>query len=138
MPPNLLPSNVDMTNQKSIRLIIPAATLALLGTLTCCVLPARADVKLPAMFMDHAVLQRDMPIPVWGWADPGDEVTVEIEGGQSQTINADGTGKWRVTLDPLKVGKPLTMVVTGGKSETGKTQMAITDVLAGEVWLWSG
>ena len=49
----------------------PIVTLALLGTLTYCALPARADVKLPAMFTDHAVLQRDMPVPVWGSADPG-------------------------------------------------------------------
>src|SRR3954464_15334536 len=71
----------------------------------------RADVKLPAMFTDHAVLQRDMPVPVWGWADPGEEVTVTIA-GQTHKAKADDKGKWRVTLEPLKVGDPLTLVVT--------------------------
>ncbi len=65
-----------------------------------------ADVKLPAMFSDHAVLQRDMPVPVWGWAEPGEEVTVSIA-GQTQKATADDKGKWSVKLDPLSVGEPL-------------------------------
>src|SRR3954465_5568244 len=101
-----------MTNQKSVRLTIPIPTLALLSALNCWALPARADVKLPAMFTDHAVLQRDMPVPVWGWAEPGEEVPVTTA-GQTQKTKADDKGKWRVTLDPLSVGKPLTLVVQG-------------------------
>ena len=66
--------------------------------------------KLPAIFTDHAVLQRDMPVPVWGWAEPGEEVTVAIA-GQTQKAKADDKGKWRVTLEPLSVGEPLTLVV---------------------------
>src|SRR6267142_159440 len=120
-----------MTNHKSVRLANPIAILALLGTFTCCALPARADVKLPAMFTDHAVLQRDMPVPVWGWADPGEEVTVSIA-GQTQKTKADDKGKWRVTLDPLSVGKPLTLVAQG------KNRVERKDILAGEVWLCSG
>src|SRR4051812_11982649 len=64
---------------------------------------ALADVKLPAMFTDHAVLQREMPVPVWGWAEPGEEVKVSI-GGQTETAKADEKGKWHVTLKPLAVG----------------------------------
>jgi sialate O-acetylesterase len=90
-----------------------------------------ADVKLPAMFTDHAVLQRDMPVPVWGWADPGEEVTVTIA-GQTHKTKADDKGKWRVTLDPLKVGDPLTLVAEG------KNRLERKDILAGEVWLCSG
>jgi sialate O-acetylesterase len=91
----------------------------------------RADVKLPAIFTDHAVLQRDMPVPVWGWADPGEEVAVTIA-GQSHKTKADDKGKWRVTLEPLSFGKPLTLIAEG------KNRIERKDILAGEVWLCSG
>ncbi len=90
-----------------------------------------ADVKLPAMFTDHAVLQREMPVPVWGWADPGEEITVAIA-GQTHKTKADDKGKWRVTLEPLAVGKPLKLTVEG------KNRVAVNDILVGEVWLCSG
>ena len=77
------------------------AAVALLVTVSFCAAPARADVKLPSMFTDHAVLQRDMPVPVWGWADPGEEITVTIA-GQTHKTKADDKGNWRVTLEPLK------------------------------------
>ena len=64
----------------------------------------QAEVKLPAIFTDHAVLQRDMPVPVWGWADPGEEVTVAIA-GQTHKATADDKGKWRVTLGSLVRGR---------------------------------
>ncbi len=92
---------------------------------------ARADVKLPAIFSDHAVLQRDMKLPIWGKADPGEEVTVSIA-GQTQKTKADANGKWRVTLEPLSVGEPLTMTVAG------KNKVEVKDILVGEVWLCSG
>ncbi len=104
------------------------ATVTILAA-TCVV--ARADVKLPAMFSDQAVLQREMPAPVWGWADPGEEVKVSIA-GQTKTATADDKGEWKVTLDPLKVGKPLTLVVEG------KNRLEVKDILVGEVWLCSG
>src|SRR4051812_30561289 len=100
-----------MTNQVLRQISAAGATVALLATLTLGAAPACADVKLPAMFTDHAVLQRDMPLPVWGWADPGEEVIVTIA-GQTHKAKADDKGKWRVTLEPLKVGDPLTLVVT--------------------------
>jgi sialate O-acetylesterase len=92
---------------------------------------ANADVKLPAMFSDHAVLQRDMPVPVWGWAEPGEEVTVSIA-GQTHKATADDKGKWSVKLDPLSVGDPLTLVVEG------KNRLERKDILVGEVWVCSG
>src|SRR5689334_11777135 len=101
-----------MTNQISRRPFATIANIALLATFAFCAASARADVKLPSMFTDHAVLQRDMPVPVWGSADPGEEVTVTIA-GQTQKTKADDNGKWRVTLEPLKVGDPLTLVVEG-------------------------
>ena len=68
---------------------------------------AFAALKLPAMFTDGAVLQRDMPVPVWGWADPDEEVKVSFA-GQSKTASVDANGKWSVTLDKLKATFPRT------------------------------
>jgi sialate O-acetylesterase len=93
---------------------------------------ANAELKLPAMFTDHAVLQRDMPVPVWGWAKPGAEVTVAI-GGQTEKAKADDKGNWRVTLKPLQVGDPLKLIV-----ESGSDRLEVSDILVGEVWLCSG
>lgn len=54
-----------------------------------------AALRLPAVFADHAVLQRNAPVPVWGWAEPGEMVTVAIA-GQTATATADAAGRWRV------------------------------------------
>ena len=105
--------------------------ITLLAALTGATTEATADVKLPAIFSDHAVLQREMKVPVWGWADPGEDVSVSIA-GQTLKTKADATGKWRVTLEPLSVGEPLTLVVEG------KNRVERKDLLVGEVWLCSG
>ena len=60
----------------------------------------QAEVKLPAVLADHMVLQREQPVPIWGWADPGERITVDFAGQTKQTVTAaDGT--WRIDLDPL-------------------------------------
>jgi sialate O-acetylesterase len=93
--------------------------------------PLSAAVRLPALFSDHMVLQRDRAVPVWGWADPGEAVTVSIA-GQSQSTKAGADGKWSVKLDPLAANGPLTMTVKGSN------EITVDDVLVGEVWLASG
>jgi sialate O-acetylesterase len=93
--------------------------------------PARADVKLPAIFGSHMVLQQDLKDKVWGWADPGEDVSVTID-DQTKTTKAGDDGKWSVTLDPLKVGSPRTLAVKG------KNSVTFDDVLVGEVWICSG
>jgi len=70
-------------------------------------------------------------VPVWGWAEASEKVTVSIA-GQTKTATADAAGKWSVKLDKLSVGEPLTLVVTG------KNKITVRDVLVGEVWLCSG
>ena len=92
---------------------------------------ARADVRLPALFSDHMVLQRDLPLSVWGWADVGEEVTVSIA-GQTATTKANTTGRWMVKLDRLVAGEGLTLTVSS------KNCLALQDVLVGDVWLCSG
>jgi sialate O-acetylesterase len=92
---------------------------------------AMADVRMPAIFSSHMVLQRDIPVPVWGWADAGEDVTVSFR-GQSKTGKADAEGKWVIKLDSLAVGEPATLVVKG------KNQLTFENVVAGEVWVCSG
>jgi sialate O-acetylesterase len=92
---------------------------------------ARADVKLPAIFGSHMVLQREQKDRVWGWAEPGEEVTVKIA-GQSHETKASADGSWQVTLDPMPAGGPHTLSVGG------KNPLNFDDVLVGEVWICSG
>lgn len=93
---------------------------------------ARADVRMPPIFGDHMVLQQDLPIPVWGTADPGESVAVTVgEHGGKATAGADG--KWEVKLAPFAPGaSPVTMTVAG------KNTLKFDDVLIGEVWVCSG
>ncbi|MCE9611142.1 MAG: hypothetical protein K8R23_13185 [Chthoniobacter sp.] len=95
--------------------------------------PAPA-IELGAPFADHAVLQRQMKLPVWGWSKPGTMVTVDFA-GQKQTAQADKSGKWMLALDPLEANAtPQEMVV----SETPGSRMTLTNLLVGEVWMASG
>ena len=118
-----------MIKQKSHLASPKMCLLAVLISITA--VSARADVRLPAIFSDHMVLQRDAIVPVWGWADAGEKVTVSIA-GQTKTATADAAGKWSVKLDKLSAGEALTLVVTG------KNKITVNDVLVGEVWLGSG
>src|SRR5437764_10262468 len=93
--------------------------------------PALADVRVPALFTDHMVLQQGQKNRVWGSADAGEDVIITIA-GQRQTAKADGKGKWQVTLESLPVGGPHTLSITG------KNKLAVEDVLVGEVWICSG
>lgn len=107
-------------------------TLGAILILFCLVAVATAEVKLPGVFGDHMVLQREMPVPIWGTADPEEQVTVTLA-DQSKTATADNTGKWAVKLDAIKAGGPLELKVQG-KASTVK----FSDVLVGEVWVGSG
>jgi len=90
-----------------------------------------ANVTLPKIFSDGAVLQRHAAIPVWGKADAGEKVAVSLAGNRAETI-ATAEGRWSVTLPALKAGGPYEIVVTGNNVVTVK------NVLVGEVWLASG
>ena len=92
---------------------------------------AHADVATPSIFGDHMVLQRDQANPVWGWADPGEQVTVSIDDQQHKT-KANRQGDWRVTLKPLPAGGPHRLTIKG------KNTLEYDDVLVGEVWICSG
>jgi sialate O-acetylesterase len=91
-----------------------------------------ADVRLPAIFGSHMVLEQDIKIPVWGWAEAGEAVTVTL-GDKTAKTTADANGKWRVDLDPVKTETtPLTLTVMG------RNTLKFDDVLVGDVWVCSG
>lgn len=92
---------------------------------------ARAEVGMPVIFGSHMVLQRDMSDKVWGWAKPGEKISVAIA-NQSKSTTAGDDGKWSVNLDPMPAGGPHTLTVKG------ENTLTFEDVLVGEVWVCSG
>lgn len=91
---------------------------------------AQAEVRVHGLFTDHMVLQRNAVVPVWGWAEEGEEVTVRFR-DQVQKTKAKN-GQWSVQLRSLRAGGPDTLTISG------KNQIVLQDVLVGEVWLASG
>jgi sialate O-acetylesterase len=125
---------------KSTTVLIGAMVIALGYGFTA----VRADVKYSPIFSDQMVLQREMPVPVWGTAVPGEVVTVTFA-GQSKTATAETNGHWMVRLDPMPAcAEPRRMTVTGSipdpKTKTGAEQLGhkFENVLVGEVWVGSG
>ncbi|MSR55795.1 MAG: PKD domain-containing protein [Gemmataceae bacterium] len=95
-------------------------------------IPVQADVTLPKVFSAHAVLQRDLRLPIWGTAEPGEKVTVKLGDAQA-TATADAMGKWSLKLPAMKINAlGQDMIVTG------KNTVTVKDVLIGDVWLCGG
>ena len=107
------------------------STALLLTCLLIPTLPASADVRLPHVFGDHMVMQRDMPVPIWGWAEAGESVSITFGKHTVKTV-ADDAGQWLVKLPALQAGGPFELTVQG------KNTIRVQDVLVGEVWLCSG
>lgn len=105
--------------------------LALLGLIGHLPATARADVRLPQLVGNHMVLQRDKKLKIWGWADPGDRISVDFEGHEA-TTRADRAGRWAVSLGPLKGGGRYRM------NMTGNNKIHLVDVLVGDVWVAAG
>lgn len=92
---------------------------------------AQATVRLPALVGDHMVLQRDMKVPIWGWAAPSEKVTLTFQ-GKTYVATPAATGKWQATLPAMPAGGPYTMTIKG------QNTLTIQDILVGDVWLASG
>jgi len=114
------------------RISIAAVTVAVVFSSLS---PLRADIRLPAIIADNMVLQQGRPAPIWGWADPGEEVRV-VFAGQSKDAKADADGRWRVTLDPVRASAENRTL--GVRSMTGNSVREVRNVLVGEVWICSG
>src|SRR3954469_20216248 len=126
------------------RFITMAAALALR-------VPAAGDVKPHALFGDHMVFQRNAPLPVWGTADPGEEVYVHLDvktpdgkREEGQAVKADKDGKWMAKLGAFPAGTDGVLTVRGQerrpapKEKKGPNGVAFKDVAVGEVWVASG
>ncbi|MFH1732839.1 MAG: hypothetical protein ABIF82_14465 [Planctomycetota bacterium] len=116
----------------------PACSVLLLlaAVLSFAASPALAAVRLPHVIGNNMVLQRGIPLPIWGWAEPGEKVTVAF-GDQEKTATGGADGKWKVTLDKLAASsKPGELTVSGDKPEPNK--VVRKKVLVGEAWLASG
>jgi sialate O-acetylesterase len=105
-------------------------TIPFLATLLI-TMGVKADVRLPRIFGDSMVLQRNQPIPIWGWAKPNESVTVQFH-RQTKKAKADSQGKWKVILDQENEPGPFQLVVSG------KNKITLNGILVGEVWLCSG
>ncbi|WP_281231502.1 sialate O-acetylesterase [Flavobacterium gelatinilyticum] len=92
---------------------------------------ANANVRMPLIFSDGMVLQRNKPIPIWGFADANENVEIRFN-KQIKKIQADKNGKWTVNLNAEKAGGPFELIVIG------KNKITIKNVLVGEVWICSG
>lgn len=107
-------------------LLLPAALL--------CAAASQAQVTLPSLFSDHAVLQREAPIHVWGQASAGEQVEVRFH-NQKMSATADAVGYWELWLKPEAAGGPYTLAAQGA----GEPQaVERTDILVGDVWIASG
>ena len=110
-----------------------ALAAAVLGSGLCVAAEAPPSPLLASLFQDHAVLQRDRPIAVWGSATAGEEVSVSM-GGLEASARADGSGRWSAELPAMGAGGPFTLVA---RASSGAAQ-TLSDILVGDVWLCSG
>ena len=109
--------------------------VALASVLLFSLIPLRAVVVPNGIFSDHLVLQRDKPITLWGKADPGELVTVEL-GNVKNSVTTRSDGSWKLILPPRSASsQPEILTITGDKTPA---PIIIHDVLIGDVWLCSG
>ena len=111
----------------------PAQLLSLAILFTAAVSPATAELQLPGVFSDGAVLQRGMPVPIWGIAKPGERIRVAFAGQRKETT-ASKSGRWRINLEPIPASSEARELTITGEGKT----LTIRNVLVGEVWLCSG
>ena len=90
-----------------------------------------AEVKVPALFSDGAVLQRDLPLHFWGTAEPAEQVTITL-GSQSVSVTTDDLGQWSACLPPMAAGGPHEIAIQG------QNRILLRDVMIGDVWVASG
>lgn len=93
--------------------------------------PAHADVRLPKLVGNRMVLQRDIPLFIWGWADPGEQVRIAFR-GSDVVVRTSADRRWSAQLPRQRPGGPFKMRISG------HNRIVLTDVLVGDVWLAAG
>lgn len=111
---------------KSLRIALLLSCLLSSSAILC------AEVRLPHLLSDHAVLQRDRPIHIWGWATPGAHLTAHFH-TQTVPAQADSFGAWSLWLAPEPAGGPFTLTISGDGAD-----LTLSDLLVGDVWFASG
>lgn len=89
------------------------------------------EIRLPRLVRDSTILQRDTKVKIWGWASPGEKITIDFLKKKYKTV-ADARGNWMVELSPMKAGGPYTMKIDA------KNHIVLNDILIGDVWFCSG
>lgn len=116
-------SQAQLVNQTSVKTAMRVAATA----------AGQRSLELGTPFVDGAILQRDMPVPVWGWSQPGSTITLQFA-GQNKSGTADEKGKWLITLGPLKASHEEGELTVNCDQEV----ITLRRVLVGEVWFSSG
>jgi lysophospholipase L1-like esterase len=97
-----------------------------------------AELRIASVCSSQMVLQREKPVSVWGWTEPGEAVTVEFA-GQKKAATADAAGRWLVTLDPMPANaQPRELLVTSANPKAKPQDLKVPGVLVGDVWLCAG
>jgi sialate O-acetylesterase len=105
--------------------------LAVAAALTIAAPSLRAEVRLPRIIGSHMVLQRDQPVHLWGWAEPGEKISAAFNGATRST-EAGPLGKWSLYLPAQRAGGPYSLTVSGVNT------IQLDDVMVGDVWFASG
>jgi sialate O-acetylesterase len=95
------------------------------------VISACAKIRLPQLVSDHMVLQRNRTLKIWGWASPGEKITLRFNGKEEFTVTGTN-GNWLIELPAMKAGGPFNMTITG------ENEISLHDILIGDVWFCSG
>jgi sialate O-acetylesterase len=109
----------------------PRRTLYFFASALLLALPALAEVKLPALIAEHMVVQRDLPVHIWGTSEPGESVSVTFR-GETRSASPDQFGRWSVYLSAGAAGGPFELTIKASNT------IALNDVLVGDVWVASG
>lgn len=104
----------------------------LMAAIVLTVASASANVRLPRIFSDRMMLQQQTSCPIWGWASPGEKITIKGSWGSETVTETNSDGKWSARITTKKYGGPFTLTISG------QNTIVINDVLIGEVWLASG
>ncbi|MBB6145983.1 sialate O-acetylesterase [Silvibacterium bohemicum] len=120
-----------MKNFRLLPLLFVPIVVCLLSVLVIAPFQAQSEVTLPNLLSSHMVVQRNRPIHLWGWSDPGEKITATMNSATA-TAAADGLGHWSLYLPPEKAGGPYQITIAG------TNRIVLDDVLVGDVWFASG